>query len=324
MTSQKCNVMLFTLGGTVSMAPAGGGLTPGLDAGAIAAMAGGIDGIAEVTPVDFRRLASAHLTLDDIVALGAAIGEARSDAVVVVQGTDTLEETAFALDLILGGRDMPLVLTGAMRAPAQASADGPANLRAAIGVAAAGVAGTHVVMNDEIHHAWFVEKRATSGVDAFASPGFGPVGRIVEGRVACHLAFARPDLRLATRGVAPVALLTAAAGLEPWLLEGIEASRFEGLVVAGLGAGHVPPGWIEPLSRLAKARPVVLASRTGAGPVHRSTYGFAGSEIDLIGRGLITAGYLSPAKARLLLSLAIGAGLERDAIEAAFAAASMH
>jgi L-asparaginase len=211
-----------------------------------------------------------------------------------------------------------------MRAPAQPGADGPANLAAAIGVAAAGLGGTHVVINDEIHHAWCVEKRATSGLDAFASPGFGPVGRVVEGRVTPRFAFARPSLELTPQRAAAVALVTAAVGLEPWLLETVEAAGFEALVVAGLGAGHVPPDWVDPLARLAATMPVVLASRIGAGPVHRSTYGFAGSEIDLLGRGLISAGYLSPAKARLLLSLAIGAGLARAAIADLFAAASMH
>jgi L-asparaginase len=179
-------------------------------------------------------------------------------------------------------------------------------------------------MNDEIHHAWCVEKRATSGVDAFASPGFGPVGRVIEGSVTPRFAFARPSLELSPARAAAVAIVTAAIGVEPWLLESVDTTGFEGLVVAGLGAGHVPPSWIEPLARLASTRPVVLASRIGAGPVHRSTYGFAGSEIDLLARGLISAGYLSPAKARLLLSFAIGAGLGRAAIANQFAAASMH
>jgi L-asparaginase len=323
-------VAVFSLGGTIAMTAdqVGGGVVPALSAHELLAAVPGLDAAGvRLTAHDFRRVPGASLTVEDIVALCSAIAEEVDDGVdgvVVTQGTDTIEETAFLIDLLYAG-DWPVVVTGAMRNPMQPRPDGPANLHAAIVTAADPVCrglGCVVAMNDEIHAARRVRKTHTVSPAAFASPGSGPLGRIVEGRV---LLGARPAPRRLPRVTlaavdrpARVALHTVTLGDDGALLEGAD-QRCDGLVVAAFGAGHVPEPMVARLAELAAAMPVVLTSRIGAGPVLTRTYGFPGSEQDLRGRGLIGAADLDPYKARLLLQLLLTQGHSRDGIAAAFA-----
>ncbi len=116
-------------------------------------------------------------------------------------------------------------------------------------------------------------------------------------------------------------LITACLGDDAELLRRLD-SGFDGLVIAGFGVGHVPAAFVEPLTELASRMPIVLASRTGAGPILRSTYGFPGSERDLQDRGVINSGFLGPFKARILLHILVAAGADHHEIMRAFAAAS--
>jgi L-asparaginase len=330
-------VTVFSLGGTIAMTPASTPARDGPAAGVVPTLTGGqlisaVPGLAatgaQVTPRQFRQVPGALLTLTDIVELAGAIAAQElqgTSGVVVTQGTDTIEETAYALDLMHHG-DMPVIVTGAMRNPAMAGADGPANLLAAIQAAASPQVrglGCLVVFADEIHSARHVQKVHATSPAAFASPGAGPIGLVAEGTVRLH---GRPAGRVFVPGVRGdaiphVALLTITLGDDGRMLDHIEG-RFAGLVVAAFGAGHVPAGMTGALADLASRIPVVLTSRTGAGTVLSRTYGFAGSESDLLGRGLISGGCLHPLKARILLQLLLSAGTSREHLASAIAGAS--
>jgi L-asparaginase len=320
-------VGVFALGGTIAMTPTtSGGAVPNLTANQLVAA---VPDLAE-SPVaievdDFRRLPGGSLGFDDLDALMDTLGKRLGhdlDAAVVTQGTDTIEETAYYLDLHHPG-PQPIVVTGAMRNPSMAGADGPANLLAAIHAAANPATrglGCLVVFADEIHAARRVRKTHSTSTGTFVSPNGGPLGYLVEGQP-------RILNRLPGRTIVPsgtghprIALLTATLADDGLLLSGL-AERVDGLVVAGFGAGHVPQSWAEPLGELAATMPVVLTSRTGAGPVLTNTYGFVGSERDLHRRGLIGAGFLDPYKARILLHGLLAAGADRQTITAAFAVA---
>ncbi|MGI5147214.1 asparaginase [Plantactinospora sp. CA-294935] len=319
-------VAVFSLGGTIAMTSGkNGGVVPALNAAdLVAAVPGLADTGITVQVHDFRKLPGASLGFDDLIALASAAKGAVDDGidgVVVTQGTDTIEETSFVLDL-LWACDAPLVITGAMRNPTMAGADGPANLLAAVTVAAAPALrrlGCLVVLGDEIHAARWVRKTHTTSPAAFASPDTGPVGLVAEGqprvlaRPARHpLALNMPQPKAVRTAVLPVVLGDDGETLHH------AAAGLDGLVVAGFGVGHVPAATVPVLTELADTMPVVLASRTGAGPVLTSTYGFAGSESDLLARGLISAGTLDCYKARVLLHLLLAASADRGEVAKAF------
>jgi L-asparaginase len=324
-------VTVFSLGGTIASTndgppTASGGVTPRLGAAELVQAVPQLQQVAELETVAFRQTASGDLTLPDLVALAAEITqrfEQGVDGVVVTQGTDTIEETSFALDLLVpAGR--PVVVTGAMRNPTLAGPDGPANLLAAVQVAAApGAAdlGTVVVFNDEVHAARFVRKTHTSSPATFRSVTAGPLGWISEGRP--RVAFRPPTLAgvpypVPGGAVPPVALLTSVLGDDSRLIAQVESAGYAGLVLEAFGGGHVPAAVVPALEELAARMPVILASRTGGGEVLQETYGFPGSERDLLSRGLIPAGFLDGRKARILLSVLLACGHDLDGVRTAF------
>jgi len=322
-------VLLVSLGGTITMTreAAGAGIAPTLGAADLVDAVPGLGEVGEIAAHSALRIPGASLTFDDLIHL-AALLEARLaegvDGVVVIQGTDTIEETAWFLDLLVAG-DAPVVVTGAMRGAQMPGADGPANLLASTIVAASRRArglGTLVVLNDEVHAARFVQKSHTALPSAFASPSAGPIGFVAEGRVHLHARIERTaHIALgASSEDAQVALVRTALGDDGRMLVALPGLGYRGAVIEAMGAGHVAASVAPLVGDLVRHMPVVLSVRVPAGPGFTKTYGFPGSEIDLLARGAMPAGWLGGLRARILLSLLLRSGLSGDALRERFGA----
>lgn len=318
-------VLLVSLGGTITMtAVTGTGIVPTLTGADLVAAVPALADVADIEAMSPFRLPGPSLTLANLREVARLLNARLATDIagaIVVQGTDTIEETAFVLDLLVSG-DKPVVVTGAMRGAQAPGADGPANLLASAIVASSRAArglGTLVVLNETIHAARFVQKASTFLPSTFTSFSGGPLGCIIEGQ-------ARIDVRVVRQAViaggdegvnAPVALLTAALGDDGRMLAGLPGLGYRGLVIEAMGVGHVPSAMVQALASLTEVFPVVLSSRVASGPTFARTYGFPGSETDLLGRGLIPSGALGGLKSRLLLSLLLGIGVRGQALQEA-------
>ena len=324
-------VVMFSLGGTIAMAGHhDGGVVTRYTGHDLLAGLGELERGLDVQVHDLGARPSADLTFDAVLDAVDAAGQAVTGGargIVLTQGTDTLEETAFLVDAVWP-HDAPFVLTGAMRNPTLPGADGPANLSAALRVAASEAArdrGALVVLDNQVHAAAHVRKSHSTSLAAFTSPDLGPVGRVVEDvprfladvpRRPTVTGFSRARLA-ATR----IALHLATFDDDGATLDAMAGSH-QGLVVAGFGVGHVPGALAPALGALTERMPVVLTSRTGAGPVLARTYAAVGSERDLLERGLVNGGFLHPYKARVLLRLLVAAGAGHEHVAAGFASYS--
>lgn len=342
----KPRIAVIALGGTIAMVAGNEGVRPGLGAEELVAAAPGIADLAEISAETFQKVGSFDLSVDGILGLALHIADLANrgaiDGAVVTQGTDTIEETAFLLDCVLD-LSIPVVVIGAMRNPLMTSPDGAGNLLAAVKTAAdprmrerARDIGVMVVMLDHIHAAAEVRKTDANRIDAFESPGFGPIGTLIEGRVRVQMT---PDrawkdaLRGALDGrpldawrdnARTVALhyvgLDESGAVMAAIAADPENFGYEGIVLGAMGGGHVP-GRLAPLvSDLVARMPVVVAGRAGAGYLLHETYEITGAEKDLHARGAVFAGRLHPFKARMLLTVLLmaecGEGAARDVFAA--------
>ncbi|MEU0969054.1 asparaginase [Streptomyces sp. NPDC005917] len=340
---QKPLVAVASLGGTITMtrdvATAASddpsprrtqGVTPSLTAADLTSAVPELSAVAEIRAETLFTMPGASIGVTELLAAldwaRAAVADGAA-GVVLVQGTDTLEESAYLLDLYWD-RPEPLVMAGAMRPPQYPGADGPANLMAAVLTAAEPDArglGVLVVLGDEVHAAVRVRKTDSSMVGAFSSAPFGPLARVHEGRVAYGNRPPRPRPAPLPRPAAPdrsprVALLETFLGDDGDLLSLVADAGYDGTVLAAFGVGHVSADLAAVISKANEQMPVVFATRTGSGPVFHGTYGFTGSERDLTVRGAIPAGWLDARKARLLLWALLAAGSDERTVRAGFAA----
>jgi L-asparaginase len=333
----KPHIHILALGGTIATRPdASGAMQMGLGADDLVAAVPMLGKLAEIEAETVSRVGSHSLSFDQIHALAARIGSLKADGVVVTQGTDTLEETGFLLDLLLD-LDIPVIVTAAMRNPALTSPDGPGNLLAAVRVACdpwvrahAKALGVMAVMLDEVYAASDVLNVHPTRLNAFASPQTGPLAALVEDRIVPMslpvrdaIETARQKFGKVMNGAAqPVALLWMSLDEPGRLIEAMLGASdwlgYRGAVLAAMGGGHTPERMTDIAIRLAAAMPTVVSPRAGGGPMLRQTYGGPSSEIALRKAGLVWGGRLHPLKARVLLETCLRAGLARDTIAGVF------
>ncbi|MBI3962517.1 MAG: asparaginase [Deinococcus sp.] len=268
---------------------------------------------AQLVVDDFAHIPGWQMTPEQMFALAQRVqthlGNPQVAGVVVTHGTDTIEETAYLLDLTLTA-EQPVAVVGAMRHSAEPSWDGPANLLAAVRTAAAPQArdqGVLVVLHNQIHAASGVRKTDSAALDTFKSP-FGPLGIVDDDGVFFHRRSWRRCHIPAKTIVTPVDLIKVAAGSDDRLIRASVTSGAKGLVIEGFGRGHLPPKAVDGV-RFAREQglPVVLCSRCAAGRV-LDTYGGVGGGRDLRAMGVIFGGDTSGPQARIQLMLALGAG----------------
>lgn len=273
-------------------------------------------------PLEGRQVSqvtSPNITVHHWLKLAACLNRLakRKDitGIVVTHGTDTLEETAFFLDLTCR-TDIPIVLVGAMRPSNCPDSDGETNLRDAIALARSPVArgrGVLVVINREIHSARDVTKRHSRNLDAFESPNLGMLGNIRDGIPASLLSLRTLPIFEVPAHLQPVPIIYSHVGISPESLQYLRNNTPAGLVFAGTGGGSIPDNLLGFLSSLASYGTVVVrSSRTGAGPATRN------GEVDDDGGGFVASEHLNPQKAAILLSLSLFASRSLNEIQEAF------
>jgi L-asparaginase len=316
--------VLFT-GGTISMKidPGTGAAVPALSGAEIVARVQGLKKEARLTLEDYAQLPGPHVTPHWMWRLKGHVArildDPAVDGVVVTHGTDTLEETAFLLDLTLES-EKPVVFCGAMRTVSEPGWDGPANLMSAVRTAVNAASrgrGVLVAVGEDVHAAAEATKWHTQSLSSFRSP-HGPLGTMDRGHVRYHRPPFRPSPLRAKRLVSEVDLHLMAPGVDDGLLRASLARGARGLVLAATGCGNVPPAALPGLRAALAARvPVVLASRCAEGRVS-PIYGYEGGGQMLRGVGVILAGELPAQKARIKLMVALGLTSDPSEVRALF------
>lgn len=280
----------------------------------------------EVSSRDVFRLNSFAMTPGDMQGvLEAVLSSFRSsevNGVVVTHGTDTMEETAFLVDLFLDD-DRPVVFTGAQRSADSTDGDGPGNLRDAVAVASAPAArglGVLIVFDKVIFPARGTRKTHTIAADSFSCPETGPVGTVEGGVLSISLRPFRPQsldpARLRAGGVR-VDIVAIYPGCDATALEAAARAGAQGIVLEASGAGNANPAVCAAVALLTRQGVVVvLSTRVHAGPVV-PLYG-GGGGVDLVAAGAVPAGLLRPSQARMLLIALLGTGAGPQEVRSGF------
>ena len=314
--AKKPNVVILATGGTIAGAAASG-TQAGYKSGAVTidamlAAVPGINDLATIKGEQISNVGSQDMSFDILLNVARRINElAKSpdvDGVVITHGTDTLEESAFFLNLTVK-TDKPVVMVGSMRPSTAVSADGPLNLYNGVAVAADPKAkgrGVLVVMNDWIHGAHSLTKTSTTAVQTFLSPVRGLVGTSTYGKNDFytspswkHTTQTEFDVT-AVKTVPRVDIIFASVDMSPDLINAAVASGAKGIVIAGVGNGNMNKASVTAAANAVKKGVfVVRSSRVVTGTVGRNV------ELDDDELGFVASDELNPQKARILLGLAL-------------------
>ncbi|AHZ99281.1 asparaginase [Staphylococcus aureus] len=318
------HLLVIHTGGTISMSQDQSNKVVTNDINPISMHQDVINQYAQIDELNPFNVPSPHMTIQHVKQLKDIILEAVSnkyyDGFVITHGTDTLEETAFLLDLILG-IEQPVVITGAMRSSNEIGSDGLYNYISAIRVASDEKArhkGVMVVFNDEIHTARNVTKTHTSNTNTFQSPNHGPLGVLTKDRVQFHHMPYRQQALENVNEKLNVPLVKAYMGMPGDIFSFYSREGIDGMVIEALGQGNIPPSALEGIQQLVSLNiPIVLVSRSFNGIVS-PTYAYDGGGYQLAQQGFIFSNGLNGPKARLKLLVALSNNLDKAEIKSYF------
>ncbi|HDD4207886.1 TPA: asparaginase [Staphylococcus aureus] len=318
------HLLVIHTGGTISMSQDQSNKVVTNDINPISLHQDAINQYAQIDELNPFNVPSPHMTIQHVKQLKDIILEAVTnkyyDGFVITHGTDTLEETAFLLDLILG-IEQPVVITGAMRSSNEIGSDGLYNYISAIRVASDEKArhkGVMVVFNDEIHTARNVTKTHTSNTNTFQSPNHGPLGVLTKDRVQFHHMPYRQQALENVNEKLNVPLVKAYMGMPGDIFSFYSREGIDGMVIEALGQGNMPPSALEGIQQLVSLNiPIVLVSRSFNGIVS-PTYAYDGGGYQLAQQGFIFSNGLNGPKARLKLLVALSNNLDKAEIKSYF------
>lgn len=306
------NILIIFTGGTFSMKiDETGGAVPHFSGSDLINLIPDINQIANISIYDFGKFPGPHMTPVLMLSLSKKIKEFLSlniyDGIVITHGTDTLEETAYLLDLTIN-TSTPIVLTGSMKNSSEPDWDGPLNLKDSIQICLnpnCKNIGVLVCLNGEINAASEVTKTHTDNLETFHSLDFGSLGFVKNYRVILNRLPRKLD-KIETETInTNVDLIKCYAGMNEKFFKFSADSNVDGIVVEAMGVGNVPPAAFEGIKyTIEKNIPVVLVSRCPAGET-LDTYSYPGAGKWLSKLGVIFADYLNGQKARIKFMLAL-------------------
>lgn len=310
------NVLLIATGGTIAMRKDQfGKVVPAVSGYDLLENLPNLQKEADWEVIDFSNVASCNIAPERMCELSQVVNQSLKDptlkGVIITHGTDTLEETAYFLDLTVKD-NRPVIFTASQRDASESDSDGPRNLRNSMLLALDPQAkgrGVVIALNEEIHAARDVRKLHTSHVDAFSSGELGSLGSIDNEDVLWHRT-PEPTVKFdPPERLAKVIICKAYTGMSSEILEGMVDSSVEGVVIEAFGRGNLPPEVVPTIQKLTDTgMPVVITSRCLFGRT-APAYGYPGGGADLERRGALFAADLSTEKVRILLSIALGQGV---------------